>query len=206
MNLPNKLTLVRIVLVPVLVVCLMPEKVTSEPLAIMLARHLAVVVFAVAAVTDWLDGRIARKYGIITNFGRLMDPLADKLLVSGAFIALVGLNLFPAWFVIVILSREFIVTGLRALGTESGRVIQADKWGKHKTIWQMITILLTLVFLAMRDTLVYAGEWERFWRGRLLEWWFHNVVINLMMAICLVLTVYSGVLYLIRNWDLVREK
>jgi len=206
MNLANKLTLFRVLLVPVLVACLMPEKVTSHPAAIMIARHLAVLTFVVAAMTDIYDGKIARSRGIVTNFGRLMDPLADKLLVAGAFVAFVDLDLFPAWFVIIILFREFIVTGLRTLGTSRGRVIRADAWGKHKTAWQMVTIALTLVFLAARDTLKYTDHWDRYLRGKDLEWWFHYVVLGILMAICLVLTVLSGTLYVIRNWDLVREE
>jgi len=206
MNLPNKLTMVRIFLVPVLVACLMPEKVTSHALTIMIARDLAILVFLAAVVTDYFDGKIARRYDMVTNFGRLMDPLADKLIVTGAFVAFVGLDMFPAWFVIVILFREFIVTGLRTLGTSRGRVIQADRWGKHKTAWQMVAIFMALVFLALRDTLVYMGEWDRYWRGRLLDWWFHNVVLTILIAICLVLTVLSGTLYVVRNWDLVRKE
>jgi CDP-diacylglycerol--glycerol-3-phosphate 3-phosphatidyltransferase len=205
MNLPNKLTLLRILLVPVLIVCLMPEKMTSHPAVILLSRHLAVAAFLTAAITDYFDGKIARSRGIVTNFGRLMDPLADKLLVAGAFVAFVGLNLFPAWFVIVVLSREFLVTGLRTLGTSRGRIIQADTWGKHKTIWQMVTIALTLVFLALRDTLKYTGHWDRYLHGREMEWWFHYVVLGILLTVCLVLTVLSGTLYVIRNWDLVRE-
>jgi len=205
MNIANKLTLLRILLVPVLVACLMPEKVTSHPIAIMIARQVAVLVFCVAAITDYLDGKIARSRGLVTNFGRLMDPLADKLLVAGAFVAFVDLDLFPGWFVIIILFREFIVTGLRTLGTARNRIIHADIWGKHKTIWQMATIALTLVFLAARDTLKFTDHWDRVLHGRELEWWFHSVVLGILMVICLVLTVLSGTLYLVRNWDLVRE-
>lgn len=204
MNLPNKLTLVRVLLVPLLVIFLLPEKATSNRLIIMTARHLALLVFIVAAVTDYYDGRIARKRGIVTNFGRLMDPLADKLLVTAAFVAFVDLDLFPAWFVVIVLFREFIVTGLRTLGVGRGRVIQADRWGKHKTAWQMVTIALTLVFLALRDTLKWADQWDRVLRGFSLDWWFHNVVLNVLMAICLFFTILSGTLYVVRNWDLVR--
>ena len=208
MNLPNKLTMLRILLVPVLVLCLMPEKGTDHPptLLIVVARHLAVLAFVAAAITDYFDGKIARSRGIVTNFGRLMDPLADKLLVMGAFVALVHPNLFPAWFVVVVLSREFLVTGLRTLGTSQGRVIHADIWGKHKTIWQMVTIALTLAFLAVRDTLRYTEHWDRYLRGRELEWWFHVVVLGILIAVCLVLTLLSGTLYVVRNWDLVSDK
>ncbi|MBM3335195.1 CDP-diacylglycerol--glycerol-3-phosphate 3-phosphatidyltransferase [Candidatus Sumerlaeota bacterium] len=205
MNLANRLTLLRILLVPAFVACLVPHEMTSHRLTIMLSRYLAVVIFTIAALTDIYDGKIARKRGLVSNFGRLMDPLADKLLVIGAFIAFVDLAFFPAWFVIVILLREFLITGLRTLGSVQGRVIPADTWAKQKTIWQMVTIFLALVFLAMRDTLVYLGEWERSWRGRDFDWWFQNVVLNCLIGICLLLTVGSGVLYLIRNRDLLRE-
>jgi CDP-diacylglycerol--glycerol-3-phosphate 3-phosphatidyltransferase len=206
MNLPNKLTLGRILLVPVLVVCLMTEKVTSQPLIIAVARVLAVLVFLAAALTDMIDGRIARARGLVTNFGKLMDPLADKLLVAAAFISMVDLDVFPAWFVIVVLFREFLVTGLRSLGTARGRVIQANRWGKHKTLWQMLTILLALVFLAARDTLVYMGEWDRSFHGQDLEWWFHNCVMTVLIVLCLFFTILSGTLYVVRNWDLVSEE
>jgi len=212
MNLANKLTLSRMLMVPLLVVCLVPEritnvqKITSYQFVIMIARHVALLVFVVAALTDYIDGKIARKYNMITNLGKLLDPLADKILVAAAFVAFVDLDIFPAWFVIVILFREFIVTGLRSLGTAQGRVIQADRWGKHKTLWQMLTILLTLVFLAMRDTLVWAGQWEKAFHGLALEWWFDNVLIRILMGICLYFTLLSGALYMFRNWDLVREE
>ena len=205
MNLPSKLTVLRVCLVPVFVVLLLPEKVTTDALVVMIARVLAVIVFVVAALTDIIDGKIARARGLVTNFGKLMDPLADKLLVAAAFVAFVDLNLFPAWFVIIVLFREFIVTGLRTLGIQSGRVIQADRWGKHKTAWQMITILLTLVFLALRDMLIYFDQWERRLGENYLEWWFHHVVLTILIAICLFLTVLSGTLYVYRNWDLIRE-
>lgn len=211
MNLPNKLTLFRILLVPVFIICLlpMPREQPNPPdptLMVVLARHLALLIFVVAAITDIIDGRIARARGLVTNFGKLTDPLADKLLVAAAFVAFVDLDLFPAWFVIIILFREFIVTGLRTLGIQNGRVIQADRWGKHKTAWQMLTIILTLVFLAIRDTLIYAGQWDRLLGDYYLEWWFRHRVLLLLILICLFLTVLSGTLYVYRNWDLVREK
>jgi len=207
MNLANKLTLLRILLVPVLVICLLPERKAIPSLPVVLSRYMALLVFIGAAITDYYDGKIARARGLITNFGRLMDPLADKLLLAAAFIAFVGLDLFPAWFVIIILFREFLVTGLRTLGTTRGRVIQADAWGKHKTTWQMATIITTLSFLAIRDTLMSFNLWEgRPLHGQELEWWFHHVVLAILIAICLVLTVLSGTLYVVRNWDLVREE
>jgi CDP-diacylglycerol--glycerol-3-phosphate 3-phosphatidyltransferase len=210
MNLANKLTLSRIFMVPFLVLCLMPQKITSNGVVVMVARYLAVAIFVASMVTDYFDGLIARRRNMITNFGRLMDPLADKLIVTSALVALVDLNIFPAWFVIVILFREFIVTGLRMLGTQQGRVIQADRWGKHKTLWQMVTIVLALVFLALRDTLKWADLWYRSVpvghdHAVPVQWWFENVLIMPLIVVCLVLTVVSGTLYVVRNWDLVRE-
>jgi len=205
MNLANKLTISRVLLVPFLVMCLLPERIFASAFLTMVARQLGLLVFIAAAVTDYFDGKIARSRGLVSNFGRLMDPLADKLLITAAFVAFVDLDLFPAWFVVIILLREFIVTGLRTLGTVRGRVIQANAWGKHKTAWQMGTIALTLVFLALRDTLKFLGQWDRLLRGFSLEWWFHHVVLTALMIICLFLTILSGTLYVWRNWDLVRE-
>jgi CDP-diacylglycerol--glycerol-3-phosphate 3-phosphatidyltransferase len=184
---------------------MLPAQVLLTPFITMVARILALIIFVGAAITDLIDGKIARARNLVTNFGKLMDPLADKLLVASAFVAFVGLDLFPAWFVIIILFREFIVTGLRSLGTAQGRVIHADRWGKHKTVWQMATIITALVFLAVRDTLIWMGEWDRVVQGYYLEWWFQQVVITVLILICLFFTLLSGTLYVYRNWDLVRE-
>jgi len=155
-----------------------------------------------AAITDWLDGVIARRHKLISNFGKLMDPLADKLIVASAFIVFVELHLFPGWVVVLILCREFIITGLRQLGMAQGRVIHADKWGKSKTISQMVTIVATLVFLCARDTLIYTGHWEavvvRSWS---LDLWLHGFLLVLLMFVVF-FTVWSGAIYVLKNRDL----
>ncbi|MBP3385206.1 MAG: CDP-diacylglycerol--glycerol-3-phosphate 3-phosphatidyltransferase [Firmicutes bacterium] len=134
MNLPNKLTMARIIAIPIFIVVLMME-----------FRYAATIIFILAALTDMLDGHIARKYNLVSNFGKLMDPLADKLLVMAALVCLVELGNVPAWMVVVILAREFAVTGLRQVAVEQGIVIAAAPTGKIKTITQMIAIPLLLL-------------------------------------------------------------
>jgi len=134
-NLPNALTLVRVLLVPVLVVALTAEG----------GDALAATVFALASATDFLDGWLARRRGSVTNFGKVMDPIADKLMVAAALIALVGLERVAAWIVLVIIAREFAVSGLRAAAGQQGVVIPASKWGKAKTAVQVAAIFVLIV-------------------------------------------------------------
>lgn len=110
-------------------------------------RYISLVIFAVASVTDWFDGKIARKYNLVTNFGKFMDPLADKLLVCSAMICFIELDKLPAWIVIIIIGREFIISGFRLIAAENGIVIAANYWGKFKTVSQMIMIILLLIDL-----------------------------------------------------------
>lgn len=140
MNLPNKLTIARVVLIPVFLVVLL-----GNVLGESLSRYVSVVIFIVAALTDTLDGYIARSQNLVTNFGKFMDPLADKLLVSAALIAMVELTLVPAWVVVVIISREFIVTGFRLVAANQNIVIAAGFWGKIKTATQMVMIVFVLL-------------------------------------------------------------
>ncbi|MDR1638380.1 MAG: CDP-diacylglycerol--glycerol-3-phosphate 3-phosphatidyltransferase [Clostridiales bacterium] len=138
MNLPNKLTVLRVCLIPVfLVLYLLPFSAWS--------RFAALAVFAGASFTDMLDGQIARKYNLITNFGKLMDPLADKMLVAAALVAMTQTGEVAAWVVVVIISREFLITGFRMLALEQGKVIAASSWGKLKTVSQMTLILAILL-------------------------------------------------------------
>jgi CDP-diacylglycerol--glycerol-3-phosphate 3-phosphatidyltransferase len=206
-NIANKLTLVRIALIPFFVGLVLMENVTSDLQTIFITRTLATVIFVVAAVTDMLDGYLARRYNLITNFGKLMDPLADKLLTMSAFVAFVEINsldkrpIFPAWAIIVILGREFLVTGLRALALERGRVIQADHLGKHKTIMQLVGIVIVLVGLSLYD---------------FLRWQFPNAagicaqylryLFNIILVLIVVLTLASGLQYLWKNRDLLSER
>ncbi len=157
MNLPNKLTLLRVILIPVFLVVLLSGLV-AEPVS----RYVAVIIFMVASFTDFLDGHIARKYHLVTNFGKFMDPLADKLLVAAALISMVELGDIAAWIVIVIISREFIITGFRLIALESGKVIAASWWGKTKTVSQMVMIIFVLSGIVGPQTvlgliLIYAS-------------------------------------------------
>lgn len=140
MNLPNKLTLLRVFMIPLFVVLLLLQKGENPTL-----RYIATFIFILAALTDTLDGCIARKYNLITNFGKFMDPLADKLLVCSALICFIELDLIPAWIVLVIIAREFIISGFRLVASDAGIVIAASKWGKFKTISQMIAVILLLL-------------------------------------------------------------
>ena len=138
MNTANKLTVFRMILIPFFVLFLLTEFTPYN-------RLIALIIFAIASITDHLDGRIARKYNMITTFGKFMDPVADKLLVSSALICLTALGEIPAWAVIVIILREFAISGLRLVAAENGSVIAADGWGKAKTVSQMAAIIILLL-------------------------------------------------------------
>lgn len=156
MNLPNKLTVLRVVLIPFFLVALMID-------AIPYGKWIAVAIFIIASLTDMLDGKIARKYNLITNFGKFMDPLADKLLVCSAMIALIELDRIPAWVVIIIIAREFIISGFRLVASDNGIVIAAGWWGKVKTVVQMVMIIVILcdfggvVVSIVENVLIYAS-------------------------------------------------
>lgn len=139
MNTPNKLTVARMILVPFLVVFMLTGWGGEGN------RWICLVIFAAASITDWFDGHLARKYNLITNFGKFMDPLADKLLVCSAMICMIELGRLPAWVVIIIIGREFIISGFRLIAAENGVVIAANYWGKFKTVSQMIMIILLIV-------------------------------------------------------------
>ncbi len=138
MNLPNKLTLARVILIPFFIVFLMASPVGAA------SKWVALAIFIVASLTDLLDGKIARKYNLITNFGKFMDPLADKMLVCSALICLTAMGKIPAWMVIVIVARDFTISGFRLVAAEKGSVIAANYWGKFKTASQMVMICLVI--------------------------------------------------------------
>lgn len=177
MNLPNKLTVLRVILIPFFVLSLMI--LDGERI---LFRYLAAAIFIVASLTDMLDGKIARKYNLVTNFGKFMDPLADKLLVCSALICLVELGQLPAWMVILIVSREFIISGFRLVAAEQGIVIAASYWGKFKTTFQMIAVILMIVKLPVLWLLTEACTW-----------------------IALILTIVSLVDYIMKNHKVLTE-
>ena len=171
MNLPNKLTMFRVFMIPFFVIFMLVN-VTGE-----YDKYIAVAIFIIASLTDMLDGRFARKYNLVTNFGKFMDPLADKLLVCSALICLIGDKL-QAWIVIVIISRELIISGFRTIAADNGVVIAASWWGKYKTTSQMLMIIIMIV------NLNYS------WYGT-LEYVF--------IYLSLVLTIISLVDYLVKN-------
>ena len=157
MNLPNKLTLFRVILIPFFVFFLLAPYFEGY------GNYVAVVIFIVASITDFLDGKIARKYNLVTNFGKFMDPLADKLLVCSAMICLIATGQLAAWIVIVIIAREFIISGFRLVASDNGIVIAASYWGKFKTVFQMaMTIVLILnidhpIMLLLGQILTYIA-------------------------------------------------
>ena len=151
MNLPNMLTLSRLGMAAILIALL--------SLSFPFFKTLALVVFVIAGITDFFDGYLARNVYGVTSFGRLMDPLTDKVLVCAAFICFVDLGIVPAWIVIIIVAREFMVTGLRLLAASKGKIISAGQWGKHKTVWQIVAIIVILLGLALQnDVLRTANE------------------------------------------------
>ena len=139
MNTPNKLTVARMIMVPFLVVFLLTGWGGEAN------RYISLILFVAASITDWFDGYLARKNHLVTNFGKFMDPLADKLLVGSAMICMIELGRLPAWFVIIIIGREFIISGFRLIAAENGIVIAANYWGKFKTVSQMIMIILLIL-------------------------------------------------------------
>ena len=188
MNLPNKLTISRFVLT-IAFLAVMFSKVRGH-------ETIALALFIAGGVTDFLDGQIARRHKLITNFGILMDPLADKILVCSAFIAFVGLNWVPAWMVVVVVARELAITGLRLLAASKNVVLAAEGYGKHKTISQIVAIIAILVLAsyeqwgvlgrALFGFEIFGAPWVK---------WFKDISLWLAVA----LTFISGWLYLWRN-------
>ncbi|MCI9019546.1 MAG: CDP-diacylglycerol--glycerol-3-phosphate 3-phosphatidyltransferase [Eubacterium sp.] len=179
MNLPNKLTMFRVILIPFFVFFLLVPYFPDS------GKYIAAFIFIIASLTDLFDGKIARKYNLVTNFGKFMDPLADKLLVCSALICLTAMELLEAWIVIVIISREFIISGFRLIAAEQKIVIAASYWGKFKTTFQMLMIIVLILdihqaaFQALGIILTYVS---------------------------LALTVISLADYIYKNKDIIKEQ
>jgi len=188
MNWANRITLSRLALTVLFVVSLNSSW--------QYARTTALVIFLIAGLTDFIDGEIARRYGIITNFGKLMDPLVDKIMLAAAFISLVPLKAVPAWAATTIVARDFLITGLRLMASAKGRILPAESLGKQKTSWQVITVLFFLGLFSASE-LRFANEesvwWLRAWNqaGPILVW------------ITVALTLYSGLAYAWRHRELI---
>lgn len=176
MNLPNKLTILRVILIPFFVAILLARPFGDA------SDWVALFIFVIASLTDMLDGKIARKYHLITNFGKFMDPLADKLLVCSAMICLVELGRIPSWIVCIIIAREFAISGFRLIAVEKGDVIAANYWGKFKTVFQMIMVILMIANIPA----------------------FH-VLTTLVMWIATALTIISLVVYIYENKDVLKD-
>ncbi len=188
MNLPNKLTILRTILIPFFLVALLCDQ--NYGGFIPFGNWIALAIFAIASITDMLDGMIARKYNLVTNFGKFMDPLADKLLVCSAMIAFIELDRIPCWIVIIIIAREFIISGFRLVASDNGIVIAAGIWGKIKTAEQMVMLCILIadfgnVFPSMANGI--------------------HVFENILIYIALILTLISLFDYLLHNKGVLAE-
>lgn len=196
MNLPNKLTILRMVMIVPFVVFML------TPLGGTAGKWIALALFVIASLTDLLDGKIARKYNLITNFGKFMDPLADKLLVCSALIGMTALSqkLIPAWITIIIIAREFIISGFRLIAAEKGNVIAASMWGKWKTTFQMVMLCIKMLVM---DTYLPVYTASSPLMSTLKKAFV--VIGDVTMYIALILTVVSLIDYLLKNKDVLKD-
>ena len=179
MNLPNKLTTFRVILIPFFVFFMLAPDMTG------INNYIAVAIFIVASLTDLLDGKIARKYNLVTNFGKFMDPLADKLLVCSAMICLIQTGQLAAWIVVIIIAREFIISGFRLIASDNGVVIAASYWGKFKTTFQMLMVIVLILNIQMS---------------------FFQILGVILTYVALILTVVSLIDYIVKNKDVLKEQ
>ncbi|MDD6183383.1 MAG: CDP-diacylglycerol--glycerol-3-phosphate 3-phosphatidyltransferase [Lachnospiraceae bacterium] len=179
MNLPNKLTIFRVILIPFFVFFLLAPYFPGY------GKYIAVAIFIVASLTDLADGKIARKYNLVTNFGKFMDPLADKLLVCSAMICLVETKKLAAWIVIIIIAREFIISGFRLVASDNGVVIAASYWGKFKTTFQMLMIIALILDFSNK---------------------YFQILSTVLVYVALILTVVSLIDYIVKNKNVLKEQ
>ena len=174
MNLPNKITVFRASMVPVFLVFMLMPGISG-------GNYIAASIFAIASASDFLDGYLARKNNLVTDFGKFMDPLADKLLVCSAMICLTAMGRLPAWIVIIVISREFVISGFRLIASDNGKVIAASWWGKFKTTFQMVMVILMIANIPVL-----------------------SLVTDIIMWIALILTVVSLIDYLVKNKEVMQ--
>lgn len=179
MNLPNKLTTFRVILIPFFVFFMLAPNMTG------INHYIAAAIFIMASLTDLLDGKIARKYNLVTNFGKFMDPLADKLLVCSAMICLIQTGQLAAWIVVIIIAREFIISGFRLIASDNGVVIAASYWGKFKTTFQMLMVIVLILNVQMP---------------------FFQILGKILTYAALILTVVSLIDYIVKNKDVLKEQ
>ena len=179
MNLPNKLTILRVILIPFFVFFLI------SPFFDGYGNYIALAIFIIASLTDMADGKIARKYNLVTNFGKFMDPLADKLLVCSAMICLIQTGQLAAWIVVIIIAREFIISGFRLIASDNGVVIAASYWGKFKTTFQMLMVIVLILNVQMP---------------------FFQILGKILTYAALILTVVSLIDYIVKNKDVLKEQ
>lgn len=195
MNLPNKLTLFRIILVPFFVAFLLIPGIPHHYLW-------AGILFGIAAYTDHLDGKIARKYNQITDFGKFLDPIADKILVVSALVCFVQLGLAPTWCVLLIIAREFMVTSLRLVAVDNGKVLAANNWGKTKTVSQVIASVCILLFQYIQE-LISMGVFSPFQIGGADSAFIFQFLGTALILIATFFTVLSGVIYIMQNINII---
>ncbi len=179
MNLPNKLTVLRMILVPVFMVFMMFDN--------LWCTMIGLAIFIIASITDWLDGYLARRDGLVTTFGKFMDPLADKMLTTAALLILMEKGYISSWVLLIVLGREFLVAGVRLAAVGEGKVIAASMWGKAKTVAQMIAIIASIILISIPNFDAY-------------------LIVNILIWISTALTLISGADYLIQNKDFIKTK
>lgn len=194
MNLPNKLTLFRVIMVPFFVYILLAPiyypansflYLILPPAMVTYSNYIAAFIFVLASFTDFLDGYLARRDGLVTNFGKFMDPLADKLLVCSALICLIQSGQLPAWVVVIIIAREFIISGFRLIASDNGVVIAASYWGKFKTVTQMVMVVALLLNIQHPLFILFS---------------------NILIWLSVILTVVSLVDYVVKNIDVLKDQ
>ena len=193
MNLANRLTIIRIIIAPVFIILLLADGVGT--------KYSALLLFIIASLTDLYDGRIARARGVVTSFGKFMDPFADKIIVLGALICFVALREVWALLVIIILAREFMITGLRFQAASQGIVIPAGRWGKHKTVTQMIAVSATLVVITVKSTFTSLSINAPPFLSLILKY-----TPNVLVGLAVVMTIVSGVLYIKKHKEVLQNR